>query len=428
MESYYHGRLYTENQSVGFHRSDGILFVSDDLYCGCVVSKTQREGSDTGCPHRFGVVIAARNESMVIGNLLRSIKNQTYPAELIDIFVVADNCTDNTAEIAQQEGAVVYQRVNRQQVGKGYALDFAFHHIAQGYGSSYHDAFFVFDADNLLDPHYIEEMNRVFCQGYPVITSYRNSKNYGTNWITAGYSLWFLREAKYLNNARMILGTNCAISGTGFLISSEIVRKYDGWKFHLLTEDIEFSIASAIEGDRIGYCEKAILYDEQPETFRQSWTQRLRWSKGFYQVVWNYGGKLLSKLFKDKNHPFCCYDMFMTIAPASLLSLACLLMNIIFLLVAIFQPHYVHALVVLAGKAILFSFVNFYVVLFAMGMLTTVTEWKQIKAPAHKKILYAFTFPLFLFTYIPISIVALFKNVQWTPITHSVTKSVEEMK
>lgn len=405
-----------------------VFYLYQFVYVGVVLFRKHRTRQCIPCTfHRFGVVIAARNESMVIGNLIRSIQNQTYPQKLVDIFVVADNCTDDTARIARQAGAVVYERSNTLQVGKGYALDFAFHNIARDYGDSYYDAYLIFDADNLLDCHYIDEMNVVFNEGYQVITSYRNSKNYATNWITAGYSLWFLREAKFLNNARMMLGTNCAISGTGFLLSSRLVQKYHGWKFHLLTEDIEFSVVNAIEGERIGYCGTAVLYDEQPTTFRQSWAQRLRWSKGFYQVVWKYGRSLLSRLFRDKKHPFSCYDMFMTIAPASLLSLGCLLMNLVFLLVAIFQPHSVNTLVVLAAKTVLLGLFNFYIVLLFMGALTTITEWHQIRAPWYKKILYVFTFPVFIFTYIPISIVALFKNVQWTPITHSVAMTVEDI-
>ena len=405
-----------------------VCYLYQFVYVLVVLFKKDNTPQQPAVLHRFGVVIAARNERVVLPNLIRSIQEQSYPRELVDIFVVADNCTDDTAQVAREMGAVVYERCNPQQVGKGYALDFAFHHIAQDYGNQYHDAFLVFDADNLLDEHYIEEMNKTFSQGYRVITSYRNSKNYATNWITAGYSLWFLREAKYLNNARMMLGTNCAISGTGFLISSEIVRRYGGWKFHLLTEDIEFSIVNAIEGEKIGYCGTAVLYDEQPETFRQSWTQRMRWSKGFYQVNWKYGKALIANLFRKKENTFACYDMLMTIAPASLVSLACLAMNLAFLVTALLQPHYVNTMVVLAGKSVLFAFVNFYIILFAMGVLTTITEWKQIKAPAYKKVLYTFTFPVFIFTYVPISIVALFKNVQWTPITHSVAKSVQEMK
>lgn len=159
-----------------------IFYLYQFIYVAVVLFKKHKERQHTLCPfHRYGVVIAARNESMVIGNLIRSIQNQTYPSKLIDIFVVADNCTDNTAQIARQLGAVVYERFNKEQVGKGYALDFAFRHIAQDYGANYHDAYLIFDADNLLDSHYIDEMNVVFSQGYQIITSYRNSKNFSTN-------------------------------------------------------------------------------------------------------------------------------------------------------------------------------------------------------------------------------------------------------
>ena len=102
----------------------------------------------------------------------------------------------------------------------------------------------------------------------------------------------------------MILGTNCAISGTGFLVSSEVIRENGGWPFHLLTEDIEFSVNCAIEGKVIGYCDKAVIYDEQPVKFGQSWTQRLRWSKGFYQVDWHYSLGLIRGFFKGGRKAF----------------------------------------------------------------------------------------------------------------------------
>ena len=378
--------------------------------------------------HRYGVIIAARNESLVITNLIESIKQQNYPAELIDIFVIADNCTDNTADIARSAGAIVYERFNTNLVGKGFALDYLFNCINNDYGSSYYDGYFIFDADNLLDKNYIREMNKVFDSGYNVITSYRNSKNFGTNWITAGYSLWFLRESKFLNNSRMILNTSCAISGTGFLINSSIVRKNRGWKFHLLTEDIEFSVVNAIEGEKIGYCEKATLYDEQPYTFIQSWNQRLRWSKGFYQVMLKYGSSLLKKIFTKNGFSLSCYDMFMTIAPATFISLFCVIVNSFLIIDGLFDFYTWYFLLPIAKKAILFSFLNCYTILFIMGLLTTITEWNSIKCKNYQKILYTFTFPIFIFTYVPISIVALFKQVEWKPITHSIVKSVEDMR
>jgi len=374
--------------------------------------------------HKYAVVIAARNESNVIANLLESIKKQKYPSELVDIFVVADNCTDNTAEVARDAGATVFERFNKQHVGKGYALDFALKIIKDRYNK--YEGYFVFDADNLLDENYIAEMNKVFDNKYRIITSYRNSKNYDTNWISAGYSLWFLREARFLNNSRMILKTGCAISGTGFLVHDDIIEKNGGWKHHLLTEDIEFSIDNAIQGEIIGYCEKAKLYDEQPYDFEQSWNQRLRWAKGFYQVFAKYGFELVKSIFTKKS--FSCYDMFMTIMPAMIFSILSFAVNVTFLSYALANIEVSPMIIQETTGAIIMSIANFYLVIFVLGVLTTISEWNQINASTMKKILYTFTFPIFIFTYVPISIVALFKKIEWKPITHSVVKTIEEVR
>lgn len=374
--------------------------------------------------HKYAVVIAARNESAVIGQLINSIKQQKYPTELVDIYVVADNCTDNTADVARESGATVFERFNRQNVGKGYALDYAFK-LIMDLRKNY-EGYFVFDADNLLDENYIAEMNKVFDNGYKVITSYRNSKNYDTNWLSAGYSLWFLREAKYLNNARMMLNTGCAISGTGFMVSDDIIRKNNGWKHHLLTEDIEFSIDNAIQGEKIGYCGNAVLYDEQPYVFEQSWNQRLRWAKGFYQVFGKYGKTLGKSIFTKKS--FCCYDMFMTIMPALFLSLLSVTLNLAFLTVGLINIELYPEIIKETSGAIIMAGVNSYGVLFALGLITTITEWKQINSTPKNKIKYIFSFPFFIFTYVPISIVALYKKIEWKPITHSIVKSIEEVR
>ena len=270
----------------------------------------QRGGVENAELHRYAAIISARNESAVIGRLIRTLKEQDYPSELLDVIVVADNCTDNTAEVARSAGAIVYERFNKVQVGKGYALDYLFKHIFEEQGEDAYDAFFVFDADNIVDPQFVREMNKMYDTGeYSALTSYRNSQNFCANWISAGYALWFLRESRFLNRPRTRLGVNCAVSGTGFLISADVLREEGGWNYHLLTEDIEFSIASAVRGRKIGYCGNAIIYDEQPEHFRQSWDQRLRWSKGFYQVDAKYTGALLRGCTRGGKAGMSCYDM-----------------------------------------------------------------------------------------------------------------------
>ncbi len=374
--------------------------------------------------NRYAVLISARNEENVIGHLLNSINLQTYPMELVDIYVVADNCTDKTAEISRKCGAMVYERFDTEKIGKGYALDFLLDHIKESKGEDFYDGFFVFDADNILEPDFIEQMNLTFSAGYKIITSYRNSKNYDTNWISSGYAMWFLREARYVNNARMILNTSCAISGTGFLFHRDMLKKRDGWKCYLLTEDIEFTTVNVIDGEKVGYCHKAMLYDEQPETFSQSWTQRLRWARGFLQVFRYHGLKLIGGIFKNKNK-FSCFDLFSVIAPMIFLTMASILGFVISATIHIINSDPAIISDIILGAS---SILGGYLTLFFMGLITVATEWRTINATAPRKVLFLFTFPLYMATWIPIGIVALFKKVEWKPIAHNVSKGIDEMK
>ena len=140
------------------------------------VAKAEDFIEKDGEPHRFGFVIAARNEENVIANLIESIRQQNYPSDMIDVFVVADNCTDKTADVAREAGAVVYERFNDEQVGKSYALNYLFNKINADYGSyRAYDGYFIFDADNIVGKDFTRAMNNEFCKGYRVVTGYRES-------------------------------------------------------------------------------------------------------------------------------------------------------------------------------------------------------------------------------------------------------------
>ena len=416
----------------GLNWSIVLLFTLLYLYQGfyLVVGLLLRRHKDRHEPsrlHRFAVVVSARNEEQVIGELLDSLRKQDYPRELLDLYVVADNCTDDTAGAARKAGAFVYERRDPIHKGKGYAMDYLFRRLKEE-GKDCYDGYFVFDADNLVDPNFVREMNRTFDKGYDAVTCYRNSKNFGDNWISAGYSIWFLREARFLNFPRTLLGTNCHVSGTGFLVSSKVIEENGGWPFHLLTEDIQFSVDCAIRGKRIGYCDTAVIYDEQPVTFRQSWDQRLRWSKGFYQVDREYTVPLLKGMLRPGRLGTSCYDMFVTVAPGMLLTLAMILFNAVVLAACLTQPAYLAARVIHETVGFIGSSLgNFYLGLLLYGLCTVLSEWKHIQAPALKKLGYVFTFPIFMFTYIPISIAALVRKVEWKPIYHTATKRVGGM-
>ncbi|MBW3088406.1 glycosyltransferase family 2 protein [Bifidobacterium sp. 82T24] len=361
---------------------------------------------------RYAVLISARNEEQVVGNLIDCIQNQTYPSGLIDIWMVADNCTDDTAGLARRKGCHVIERFDQTQIGKGYALTFLLNRMIDSGASKRYDAFFVFDADNKLDREYFAQMNNAFQSGFKILTSFRNSVNFDDNWVSSGSALWFVRESRFLNNSRMIFGSSCHVGGTGFMFSREIMERNSGWKFHLLTEDLEFTMDSILHGDRIGYCGTAILYDEQPVTFKQSWRQRLRWSRGFLQVFRYYGPALVRRAIKERD--FSCVDLTLLICPFTALSVI---------------------RTVLAGVFIALGFVSLQSQLDSMNMwivggvasvlgmmllaaITCIAERDKIDATNKELVAYCLSFPIYLLSYIPISFQAMFSKPGWKPIEH----------
>ena len=380
----------------------------------------KKKEADPGKLHHYAVLIAARNEEAVIGNLIDSLKAQNYPQELLNIYVVADHCTDNTAEVAKAHGATVFSRSRESHRGKGYALHYLLGRIDPA-EKAVIDGYLIFDADNIVDENYVREINKTFSQGFEIITSYRNTKNYGDNWISAGYGLWFLREARYLNQPRNMLGSSCAVSGTGFLLSARVLEECGGWNFYLLTEDIEFTADRITAGEKIGYCPTAIFYDEQPQSFHQSVTQRLRWARGYLQVLHKYGTRLFRGACKGS---FSCFDMLMNIAPAAILTIAGLLLNFTAAILALLGGSDISVV----GVSLAQSFLNIYLTMFVLGLITTISEWRQIRCAFWKKIAYCFTFPLFMMTYIPIAAAALFCHPEWRPIRHGRVMTLADIR
>ena len=248
--------------------------------------------------HKYGIVIAARNEKYVIGNLLDSINKQDYPKDLYTVFVVADNCTDNTADIARSKGAIVYERHDTEHRTKGYALQFLFENIKKEYGIETFEGYFVFDADNLLKKNYISKMNDAFDSGQKIITSYRNTKNFDENWVSSTYALHWIRSIRTNHRARSVLRLATNIQGTGFLFSNEIVK--DGWKYISLTEDRALTADAVAQGYQITYQDEAEFYDEQPVSLKVALRQRLRWSKGHLQAFVQTGPYLFINIFFGK--------------------------------------------------------------------------------------------------------------------------------
>lgn len=370
--------------------------------------------------HHFAILIAARNEEKVIGHLLDSIQKQKYPQNLITTFVVADNCTDATARVAADNGAVVYERFNTEQVGKGYALNYLLQRIEEDGGQDRFDAFMVFDADNVLMPDYFAQMNRLVDEGYQAFTGYRNTKNFGSSWVSAGYGIWYLHDSCHLSKSRMRLGLSCAVTGTGFGFTTSLLKKMDGWNYFTLTEDIEFSTWCAVRGIRIGYCHDAILFDEQPVTLRQSWRQRTRWAQGGIQVTFKYTKEYPKGLAKGGNVAWSTFEAI----TLSLWGLGFAFLCGTLSFVSTTANGGVLAAVIGSAAALLGTYFS----MAAMAAWTLFTEWKRIRATIGKKIMSIFCFPLYVLTWMPISILAIFRKFEWTPIEHTEAVSLSALE
>lgn len=440
--------------------------------------------------HKYAVLIAARNEKYVIGNLLDSINKQDYPKELLTVFVVADNCTDNTAEIAREHGAICYERSDSEHKTKGYALEFLLDKIEEDYGRMSFEGYFIFDADNLLNTNYISKMNDAFDSGEKIITSYRNTKNFDENWIASTYALHWIRSIRTNHRARSVLRLATNIQGTGFLFSNEIVK--NGWHYTSLTEDRALTADAVAQGYRITYQDEAEFYDEQPVSLKIALRQRLRWSKGHLQAFAESGPYLFFNIFlgkrylktnwnkdltkrkKPKNgrerwlvfvesirHRFASFDTLVQLTPISFINLCRWLLISVLIYACAAYTNGIDNLVFFGGstwsarilRKIFDIRINMDPGIAALGMGLLVSIWLRLlyrvgsyfvniwlavyifiieesrikKISFWKKILYVFTWPTFDIIGRYTIYVALFKDVTWKPIPHESKVTIDEI-
>lgn len=259
--------------------------------------KRKKEKKNYTPTKKFAMIVAAHNEEVVIGRLIESMLHQDYPRELFDIFVIADNCTDNTAKEARKHGVYVYERFNKDDKGKGYALEWMFDKIFKM--QKKYDAVAIFDADNLVSKNWCKEINSKMLEGYKVVQGYIDSKNPNDSWIAASYSIAFWTQNRMYQLARANVGLSNQIGGTGFAIDIDMLKEL-GWGATCLTEDLEFSCKLILNGEKVGWAHDAIIYDEKPLTLKQSWVQRRRWMQGFTDVATRYFFKLIKKGIKER--------------------------------------------------------------------------------------------------------------------------------
>lgn len=368
----------------------------------------------TNKQHKFMAIIPAHNESKVIKNLIDSLHNQNYPKELLDIYVIADNCTDNTAEIAKKAGAIVYERNDPNKQTKGYAMQWFLNKKIEEQAD--YDAFFVFDADNIVMPDFTINMNKKLCQGEEIVQGYRDIKNPSDTWVSAGYALFYWTMHRFYHLARYNIGLSPLLNGTGFMVKFDVVKE-KGWNTKTLTEDIEFSLINIAEGRRLGWATDAIVFDEQPLEFKQSWTQRERWSVGHIQCFRYYVKDLARSVItkrKAMNFDGLLYLMGM---PILIITLALLVINLMI---------YIGNGMTLA--TLIFTFTNYLLCTFLLPPISALLILILDKRPIKPMIKGLLCYPLFLGSWILINIKALIKpNTKWEKIEHTRDIKVDEI-
>lgn len=388
----------------------------------------------------YGVIICARNEENVIVDLIKSIKKSKYDANKIKIFVIAHNCTDKTADVARKEGGViVYEYSNPNERTKGFALKKIFEFIDRDFGIQSLDGYHIFDADNILDENYLSKMNDAFTywNRQHIITSFRNSKNFGANIQTANYGQMFVVCSTFESNGRMMINGTSRILGSGFLVGSDILK--NGWNITIPSDDTDLTIQEQLQNRNIKYCHEAMYYDEHPTKFKDMWRQRLRWAIGTWIVCRKRFKELFKSIFKlngkkNKEHKskaqrtnrINLLDLLLTILPAGFIGIIILILHLCLIGMGYFFGARVLILLASLGWVILFTTTGLWLWLFFIGMLAYIVERKRIRGVAFiTKFISLFTWPFFALLLVPLQVCAMFVKTNkfiWSEIKHNSLK------
>jgi 1,2-diacylglycerol 3-beta-glucosyltransferase len=376
----------------------GIIWLLIDYILSYFNSNVPKEKNNKG---KFAILIPARDESRVIEELLNSILNQTRKINSDDVYVIVEEESDKTVELVKNKNMNIVFRHDLSKKRKGYALDDAIKEILEQ--KKHYDAYFIFDADNVLDKDYIKNMEEAYEDGYDIGIGYRNTKNGNDSVIAAASSLTFSMINTLGNEHKTKCNNTLTISGTGFYIKGDIVEKLSGYPFNSLTEDYELTLYATLNDLTTTYVKNAIFFDEQPVKYNITINQRTRWIKGFFEARKKYIPLLLKKEI-NKNFS-SSFHQIMGVTPYILLIIG---------LLGILLINYFNV----KNTIILILFVYLIMVLITSIMVLKENTYLNINNKMKiKVILYN---PIFLTTYIICLFKAILnKDVKWLKIEHS---------
>ena len=357
---------------------------------------------------RYCILIPARYESKVINNLLLSITKQTTKINPKDIYIIVESIKDKTVDIAKQYNMNIILRENLSLKRKGYALNDAVTYILKK--QIHYDAYFIFDADNILDKDFIKNMEKSINEGYDIGIGYRNTKNSNTL-VSASSALTFSMINTMLNERKNKYHNNLTISGTGYYIKGSIIEEWNSFPFHSLTEDYELTLYAILNNLTTTYNKKAIFYDEQPDNFNISLKQRTRWVKGYFEARKKYINKISKSETKNDPNFASKVNAFLGVTPYIYIIIGLLIILVNILITKGITTFLCYLTIFL---------LLIYTVLVLFTILMLKKEKNNLNISKSMKIKVIFYNPIFMLSYIICLLRTIFiKDIKWDKIDHN---------
>ena len=394
------------------YNSIGLIFIISAfillIYSYLVMPRCYLKPKKYNNKKRYCILIPARYESKVINNLLLSITKQTTKINPKDIYIIVESIKDKTVDIAKQYNMNIILRENLSLKRKGYALNDAVTYILKK--QIHYDAYFIFDADNILDKDFIKNMEKSINEGYDIGIGYRNTKNSNTL-VSASSALTFSMINTMLNERKNKYHNNLTISGTGYYIKGSIVEDWNSFPFHSLTEDYELTLYAILHNLTTTYNKKAIFYDEQPDNFNVSLKQRTRWVKGYFEARKKYINKISKSETKNDPNFASKVNAFLGVTPYIYIIIGLLIILVNILITKGITTFLCYLTIFL---------LLIYTVLSIFTIIMLKKEKNSLNISKSMKIKVIFYNPIFMFSYIICLLRTIFiKDIKWDKIDHN---------
>lgn len=394
------------------YNSIGLIFIINAfillIYSYLVMPRCYLKPKKYNNKKRYCILIPARYESKVINNLLLSITKQTTKINPKDIYIIVESIKDKTVDIAKQYNMNIILRENLSLKRKGYALNDAVTYILKK--QIHYDAYFIFDADNILDKDFIKNMEKSINEGYDIGIGYRNTKNSNTL-VSASSALTFSMINTMLNERKNKYHNNLTISGTGYYIKGSIIEEWNSFPFHSLTEDYELTLYAILNNLTTTYNKKAIFYDEQPDNFNISLKQRTRWVKGYFETRKKYINKISKSETKNDPNFASKVNAFLGVTPYIYIIIGLLIILVNILITKGITTFLCYLTIFL---------LLIYILLALFTILMLKKEKNSLNISKSMKIKVIFYNPIFMFSYIICLLRTIFiKDIKWDKIDHN---------